>query len=385
MRTLLPLSSYRARPWRLFHGVIVSLAVVAVFLVGSAQTKAWSSDMTDIIKIGGCTHDGTCTFFGYVTTTRSFGVLWTPQESVNVCGIKLKVTRASSNPASQEDLNERLEVNVFRHASYGDLDGSFPYAQADQLQHFIINGAEIPYNGQYQDTLIPWTTISSGSVSNNCWAAQKGDTMSVIVDQVASGAYMIWGNSNPTPAYSYLTPWYTDNDVTWTLVGASPIQQYIWLFSPSDFITNSSYFGFPASSTYDFENVPPASSSWIGEILYPIGRFFSDIMQYLFVPSTAVTGQWDDVKTSLNLRAPFSYFNEISDMFSDAAASSSAFPAFSVDLTPYGIHASPTLFSLQAVQTYMPAGLLTVFQLLMITSLWLALAFHMFHTIKSLI
>jgi hypothetical protein len=359
--------------------------VVAVFLVGSAKTKAWSSDYVDVIKTSDCTHNGTCTFFGFVSPTRSFGILWSPQTSVNVCGIKLKVTRGSNNPNGQLDSNEELQVDVYRHASYGDLDGAFPYAQADQLQHFTINGADIPYNGQYQDNLIPWTTISSGSVSSSCWSAQKYDTMSIVVDQTGSGSYAIWGHSNPSPAYAYVTPWYTDNDTTWTLVGASPLQQSVWLYSPSDYVNNPSYFGFPASAGYDFPNIPPASSSWIGEILYPIGQFVSDIIKYLFVPSESVTGQWDDVKVLLNARAPFSYFTEMKDIFDDVAASSSAFPSFSIDLEPYGVNASPSIFSLTALQTYLPSGILTTFQLLMITALWLGLASHIFHTVKNLI
>jgi hypothetical protein len=49
----------------------------------------------------------------------------------------------------------------------------------------------------------------------------------------------------------------------------------------------------------------------------------------------------------MEVKIPFAYISDIKNTFDTAAASSSAFPSFSYDLTPYGLAASGSLFSLE--------------------------------------
>jgi hypothetical protein len=369
---------------QLLHGVVVAFAVGVVLMAGSAKAED-----VDILKTGTCTvgGGGTCTFLGGVTTTRSFGVLWTPTTSVNVCGISIKVARGSTNPLSQTDDNEKLKFDVYRHASYGDLDGQWPIIPAQKMKHFEVAGADIPYQNQYAMNVIPWTEIAESSTSTNCFPVQQGDTVSFVVDQVSSGSYLLYAkNYYPSSAPSYLVPFYTDDDETWTVIDAgNAFEQYLWAYSPADRVYDSAYFDFPASTTYDFENIPPASSSWVGEILYMAGEYLKDIVEYLFVPADTELAYWTELKDLAQTRAPFSYVVQVQDIFENAASSSAAFPTLSFDMNPFGLHASVSLISPAGLNTYFTGTVKTLFQYIVIFSLWLLFGFHIYHTVLNLI
>jgi hypothetical protein len=160
--------------------------------------------------------------------------------------------------------------------------------------------------------------------------------------------------------------------------------KHIWQWSIASG-TTWSYTGiYPPSGSYEFERTA-STSTWWGNIIYDVGRMFSDIFKYLFIPDSTELDYWTQLKTLAQARAPISYVSQFNTIITTAAASSSAFPSFGIDLEPYGIHASPSLFSLTAVRTYLPTNLLSTFQTLILTALWLTLAFHMFHEVRGLI
>lgn len=151
--------------------------------------------------------------------------------------------------------------------------------------------------------------------------------------------------------------------------------------------TTWTYTGtFPASGSYSFPSIPPASQSWIGTIIYPIGKFFSDVMQYLFIPSSTELNYWTQLQTLAAARAPFSYVSQIQTIFSTAPASSSAFPTLSFNLKPtFGIHASISLMSTSMLNTYFNGSVKALFQYMIIFACWLLFGFHVWRTVLTII
>lgn len=129
----------------------------------------------------------------------------------------------------------------------------------------------------------------------------------------------------------------------------------------------------------------PFSPCGTTDFICQAGNAVYKLTTYLFVPNQAMLTGWTDLKNSVNVHIPFSYVNEVQTMISGATASSSAFPSFGMDLTPYGIQASVTFISLANVRHYLPDSLFNLFQNIIIYSLWLMFLLDVWQTVHALI
>jgi len=113
---------------------------------------------------------------------------------------------------------------------------------------------------------------------------------------------------------------------------------------------------------------------------------------YLFMPSPEVLNQWSTIPTQTQEKFPFSWVAGVQSSFETAAASSTGnMPLLSMNLHDLNIGSTSPMgnimpnfvgLSTTTVRTYIPDSVWDAGQLLMQTSLWMALCFDIYATVR---
>lgn len=146
------------------------------------------------------------------------------------------------------------------------------------------------------------------------------------------------------------------------------------LFSPT---ASDSSFSLSGASTFCGTIADP-------ETVFGIPYGLCYILGFLFVPSQSSLNGFLNNATLVKTKIPYSYIEEVQDLFVGISSSSGEFPSMEV---PFTINASTshfTLFSLDSVKEYLPDATLAIFRNLMIAILWFGFAFWVWNQGKAL-
>lgn len=146
-------------------------------------------------------------------------------------------------------------------------------------------------------------------------------------------------------------------------------------------------FATPAtvSSGFDLSGADTFCKAQFASSSFGIAQALCNVVGFLFIPSGDSLTQFTDGVQLVNEKVPYSYFQEIKGIYSDVSSSSGTFPSINVSLLGSLGQSTATvsLFSLSAVQTYLPVGLLATLRTIMSSVLWLVFALFVWRTIRK--
>jgi len=249
--------------------------------------------------------------------------------------------------------------------------------QIDFSSRWFDNGAStvfgtggVPIDPAYWYFLYVQTSNSTTSGAVN-GTTQLYGIIPTLTDAVGTPIQCRYGSSGGTLCNSSIgTPYYFLSDSP-LLVG----QDYGFAVAAS------------ASSGVSLSGATAFCSSVFEDSTFGIMSGLCRVLTYLFIPSQDSLNNFSSAKDILKTKIPYSYFYDIQTLTGSISSSSGTFPSITV---PFNLglgqsHASISLFSLSAVQYYLPAGSMTIFRTLMAYSLWFTFMLFVWRTIRHIV
>lgn len=135
----------------------------------------------------------------------------------------------------------------------------------------------------------------------------------------------------------------------------------------------------PTPDVSDFTATCTSDGSTLGDIK----AAFCSTLRDLFVPDSDITNQFQNLPTLLQAHAPFSYFYDIKNCFTDLSPSSSSISGLTLT-TGGAIPISVDMFSSTTIDKYTSSGTRGTLRTLIQYSLYLAFVFLVFHEVRKL-
>jgi len=168
-----------------------------------------------------------------------------------------------------------------------------------------------------------------------------------------------------------------------------------WNLYRQTFIFSSSTVGIATSSPLWGQYTATDTIAQMGsctEVDNIFGRAICASFAYLFLPNPQVMTQWTQLPTLMQTKFPFSWVSDVQGSITGLTASTTAnAPTYSLSLHDLGLGSTTpignllpnfTAFSSSTALSYFPSGLWAAGQLLIAATLWLALGWDIYATVR---